>query len=388
MAQTSKIKKIPSPELLNAYTETVNHLIVFRVRITLPIGACLYLLFNYVDYHIYPAATALFLKTRITVVAILAVIVVLSFVKKIARNFIWFADFSIAVMAAGIIFMIYKTDGASSHYYEGINLTFWGLICMNSFSTKHNIWTGLFILALYEIAVLANQTGWSFSGFLLANCFMGSTLLLACLMNKFYSIQHFNGFVANEQLKQSEKKLAESNAKLARLYQEADQLSKIDDMTKVYNRRHFVNILEAKLQAAKRLGSFFYLVIFDIDHFKEINDSYSHTIGDKVICQVVETVQSHLRTSSYIGRYGGDEFIFIIDQADTASFYARIENIGQAVRNLAIPAGRKEIKVTLSFGAVKVDPEKYQDMQFLIDAADHALIQVKKHGRGNVFLME
>ncbi len=375
-------------EVRRAYERAVSDLIVYRARFTLPAGILIFLAFSALDYLVYPEEARLFLWVRIAAAVYMAVLIGLSFHPTIKRHFLWLAQSVIAVITAGIIFMIYKTDGSRSHYYEGINLTFWGFICMNTFFTRANAITGIFIIALYELAVLLNPGGWDWPHFWFANSFLVSTLFMICLITKLYSNQHLNGFLTNEQLKQSEKDLEETNTKLARMYKKADELSKMDDLTKIYNRRYFLEILEDKITQCKETRTFFYLVLFDIDLFKQVNDRFGHGTGDRVLCAVVEAVQKNIRTNGFLGRYGGDEFVFVIDQADKAVFISRVEAIRDAVKNVRVTANGEELKVTVSIGAVKVDPTKQSNIQKIIELADQALLNVKKQERGTIHLLE
>ena len=93
----------------------------------------------------------------------------------------------------------------------------------------------------------------------------------------------------NERLRQNEKKLAD-------LYTQADKLSKTDTLTEINNRRHFSEMLNKRMQDCEATKTSFYLVIFDVDHFKEINDSYGHIFGDKVLVKVIEIVKNNIRS--------------------------------------------------------------------------------------------
>lgn len=290
----------------------------------------------------------------------------------------WWSDIAMLDFAAGILTMIYLADGASSRYYEGVNLAILGLVTINGFYVWHNALTSLVILGAYAIAALNNPLGWNPQQFFAANFFMGSTALIVVVITKFYSTQHFRAFLGQEEL--------------AVLYNQADRLAKIDDLTKVANRRHFFQIVSEKLEACRRENRFFYLVIFDIDHFKQINDTYGHSFGDQVITSIAQAVRNCIRPTDYMGRYGGDEFMIMIDQADKDAFYKRVESVKKAINQVHVfPSHGKlneKIEISASVGAVKVDPKKHSDIKAIVSLADSALLEVKRTKRGKTLLVE
>ena len=377
-----------SKEIVAAHKVVANDVITAHLRLAILVTLVLHPMAYFLDVTQYPHYAPIFLKIRIINCAVIALIYVASFVKAFRKYVVWFSDVAMLDIAAGIIAMIYISNGAPSQYYEGVNLAILGLFVINGFYPWHNLGTCLAILALYALAAFYNPTDWSLQRFLTANFFMGSTSLIMCVMTKLYSAQHMDGFIKNEELKLSEQKLAESNQKLAELYNRADKMARIDDLTQVYNRRHLMQILEAKVKISKELGGYFYLVIFDIDHFKHINDTYGHTVGDEVIRKVVELVNSQIRPTSYLGRYGGDEFMMIFDKAEKLTLIARLEGICQSIQEIDIRHNSERVAISISMGAVRVDPLKFPDITAVIAAADDVLLHIKRTGRGRVYVSE
>ncbi len=385
-----------SAEVLAKYKQFVNSVMVTRARVVVFIGNIFFMGFSYVDRQIFPPDHQQeFIIMRIIVCSFVLALFALSFTEKVKKNIVWIVDLGAIAVVSGMCYVVYKTEGASGKYYEGINQAMWAWLLANSFYYKHHIFVGGVTLALYTIAALANPAYWDLTKFVYSFTMIGITSFYVTLLSKFYESEFFYGFARNEALKESERQLAESNEKLSVLYQTADQMSKIDDLTKIYNRRYFLEVLTQKLRKYKQENTFFYLIIFDIDHFKEINDTYGHSVGDEVIRTVAQTVLQSLRANSYIGRYGGDEFMIIIDKADKDIFMKRIIEVKEAIQNaklahgsVKLVSGGKELKISVSVGALKVDPQKYDSVASIIELADSALLKVKQTKRGEINLIE
>jgi diguanylate cyclase (GGDEF)-like protein len=200
-------------------------------------------------------------------------------------------------------------------------------------------------------------------------------------MAKFYKDQHYNAYIRQEQLKINEKTLAD-------LYSHADKLSKTDTLTEINNRRYFSDMLNKKMQDCEASQVSFYLVIFDVDHFKEINDSYGHTLGDKVLVKVVEVVKSNIRSNDFIGRFGGDEFIICLDFPNKEGTLNRLTKIRDGVRALGLSHDGKKIDISVSIGAAKFMPGTNMTEKNLIEKADFELFNVKKTTRGEISVNE
>ncbi len=364
-------------DFAKSYRLLVNEIIAFRVRIVGPIAVFLHLAFVFFDRVFYPDQAGFFLKIRIVDSVLIAAALALGLCKK--KYLIWCVDIILLILVGGVCLMIYVTDGASSQYYEGINLTILGLLVVNGFYFWHNLACCLLTIVFYSAAAFFNVSGWDASEFWFASYFLGATIFFVALMTKFYSSQHRTAFMRNEELRENERKLEV-------LYGMAEERANIDDLTKIYNRRYFFEILAEKIKLCKNSGQGFYLIIFDIDHFKPINDQYGHVFGDEVIAAVAKTVRNMMRLNSYIGRYGGDEFMLILDQATKEEFYARVGKIIQAIRSLELLCEGKKIELSASFGAAWFDPNQEMDEKKLVELADNALLEVKRNQRGEIKL--
>lgn len=172
----------------------------------------------------------------------------------------------------------------------------------------------------------------------------------------------------------------------ARLFEETQRLAITDGLTNVYNRRHLLNLAERQFQRSVRYQEPFSLLMFDLDHFKQVNDQHGHPVGDKVLCQVVRACEAAIRKVDILGRYGGEEFLIIMPQ--TGYFWAKeaAERLHRAIQQMEVIVGSEPVKVTISMGVATFDAQIDADLDALIKRADDALYAAKAAGRNRVSL--
>lgn len=138
-----------------------------------------------------------------------------------------------------------------------------------------------------------------------------------------------------------------------------------------------------RLDGRKPLG----LILFDIDHFKSVNDTYGHDTGDEVICATVDTVRQNMRLTDLLVRWGGEEFLVLVRVPDAKTLMDRAEHLRTAIAAMQQMHGLK-VAVTASFGALLVDPTTDPDMRQCVATADAALYAAKQAGRDRVILAD
>ncbi|RTR06484.1 sensor domain-containing diguanylate cyclase [Halomonas nitroreducens] len=160
---------------------------------------------------------------------------------------------------------------------------------------------------------------------------------------------------------------------------ELERLSTTDALTGAPNRRHFLERLYAELQRQARHGQAMSVVMFDIDHFKRVNDRWGHAAGDAVLKRLVSTAQSLLRAQDLLGRLGGEEFAVMLPEADVDGAARFAERLRVAIEALRIDHGETMIAVTISLGLTTTSgadtPER------VLERADGALYAAKHEGR-------
>lgn len=153
-----------------------------------------------------------------------------------------------------------------------------------------------------------------------------------------------------------------------------------DELTKVFTRKHFMYLANFDYEKASKLHNKVSVVMMDIDYFKNVNDTYGHQVGDVVLEEISKIVSDNLRRSDYMGRYGGEEFIVLIN-ADKHKAESITEKIRKKVEETSF-CTEKNIKVTLSFGISQNEADK--TLIDIIKDADKALYNSKNNGRNRV----
>lgn len=156
-------------------------------------------------------------------------------------------------------------------------------------------------------------------------------------------------------------------------------LAATDVLTGAMSRRGLKDEADKHLALSKRHGVPVSCIVFDLDHFKNINDTYGHATGDQVLTGIVRAAQGQLRQSDLLGRLGGEEFAVILPQTELAMAYAVAEKLRQLTSVLDFPGGEPPITATASFGVALADEK--DDVDTLIHKADQALYESKRSGR-------
>jgi diguanylate cyclase (GGDEF)-like protein len=170
------------------------------------------------------------------------------------------------------------------------------------------------------------------------------------------------------------------------LVQHADELkvlATVDGMTGLFNRRHFLSLAEIEWSRYQRHGRSMSLVLFDIDRFKSINDSFGHYAGDHVITQIADICQQQKRKSDIIARFGGEEFLILLPETELAAAQRVAERLRRKVETSAFSVASNAINATISVGIAEADPSMNSIFD-LIKLADNALYMAKDSGRNRV----
>ncbi len=169
--------------------------------------------------------------------------------------------------------------------------------------------------------------------------------------------------------------------KLQSLIKELEFIASHDTMTGIYNRRKF---FELSTKLLKKNSSELYMIMIDIDKFKDINDTYGHSIGDKVIIEVTQTITQLICKDSIFGRLGGEEFAIMCEVNSKELVNNKVETIRQTIESLTLTTNKNDkIKFTISLGVKKVDQDIKSIDEFL-NEADIALYEAKNSGRNKV----
>jgi diguanylate cyclase (GGDEF)-like protein len=166
----------------------------------------------------------------------------------------------------------------------------------------------------------------------------------------------------------------------ARLFEQTERLATTDGLTGLLNHRTFQGRLDEHLAHAERYGKRLSLLLCDIDHFKAVNDTYGHPVGDLVLKGVARTLAKEARATDLVARYGGEEFAVVMPETDAAGALVIAERIRERVARLALETEQGRLGVTMSLG-VATFPEDGAKKGALVERADACLYQAKRGGR-------
>lgn len=171
------------------------------------------------------------------------------------------------------------------------------------------------------------------------------------------------------------------------LYEKLDDLATKDALTQISNRRNFNLLFDHVFLKSKRYKTNLAVIMIDIDYFKSVNDTHGHQAGDKVLMQVVKVIKNQLRDSDIIARFGGEEFVILLEDCLEGSVIETAERIRKSVMGSRYDIGSMEIDITVSLGIAIGVPDENSKSDFL-RKADEALYIAKRDGRNRVQLFE
>jgi diguanylate cyclase (GGDEF)-like protein len=164
------------------------------------------------------------------------------------------------------------------------------------------------------------------------------------------------------------------------------RLASLDNLTKLWNRNKIFDVLDTELKIGERENTPTGVVMIDIDHFKRINDSYGHLIGDEVLVQVADRLKNAIRPYDRIGRYGGDEILVVLPNCGNQEAENIAKRLYNSVANEKIPTKVGSLKINISIGCASNEKSLQVSKMELIQASDNALLSAKKKGRDRIIL--
>jgi diguanylate cyclase (GGDEF)-like protein len=164
------------------------------------------------------------------------------------------------------------------------------------------------------------------------------------------------------------------------LVKQLEELSIKDSLTGLYNYRYLQKCLDENIERCSRYGHKFFILMIDADHFKEVNDTYGHLFGDHVLKKIGELISQELRSTDRLFRYGGEEFLVIMNEISKAEVPKAVCRQMEAIRNYTFTYEGQKTQISVSMGGAFF-PEDADTKVNLIKTADQALYRAKEAGR-------
>jgi len=162
-------------------------------------------------------------------------------------------------------------------------------------------------------------------------------------------------------------------------------MASVDELTRLHNRRYLGNYLKREFDRSRESGKALSLVVLDVDHFKNVNDTHGHAVGDEVLMELARRIKELTRSSDLPARYGGEEFVVVMPETnpDVAQNVAERLRMGIADEPFVLPRSGLSLEITISIGVANLT-EGIQDPDDLFQRADEALYKAKNSGRNRV----
>jgi diguanylate cyclase (GGDEF)-like protein len=180
------------------------------------------------------------------------------------------------------------------------------------------------------------------------------------------------------ELRKTQEELQKTNSKLK-------ELVGTDPLTGVHNRREILSFGAKEFQRSCRYRRFFSVLVIDIDHFKNINDTFGHAMGDQTLITVAWAIKNCLRQVDGFGRFGGEEFVAILPETSLEDAHSTAQRICQVIKDLKIEVDCQKVTVTASIGVATFRSGE-TNLEEVIKRADHAMFTAKNQGRNRVSL--
>ena len=177
-------------------------------------------------------------------------------------------------------------------------------------------------------------------------------------------------------------RISKMRKRLIDVQRRLEKQAHFDELTGIANRRHFLNMLDREISRSHRHAIPLSLAFFDVDKFKQVNDTYGHNVGDEVLKSIAKTVSDNLRREDCFGRLGGEEFCVLLPGQDLTNAKRIIERYRTAIEAVIHDSDIGEFNVTASFGLSEL--EKQDSVNSLLEKADRLLYQAKHNGRNRI----
>jgi len=211
---------------------------------------------------------------------------------------------------------------------------------------------------------------------------------LASQFNSLKDALNRSNFALQSKIESADKKLIQSNEQLKlqseeliKINEEFRKLAITDPLTGLFNRRYFERAMKDEMALALRHGDKHCVLLIDIDNFKNINDTYGHLEGDRVLQKFADTLKEQLRSADILSRMGGEEFVVLCKRVESGNVFAIAEKFRKRIENIVFDFGVDTLHITASIGAAIFPKDPDDTTENVIHEADEALYYCKRNGR-------
>lgn len=373
---STKLPIIINKQSLEAYKRSIDLIIRHRLKIMLIVISIIYIAFGAMDTLLVPEYSHSLFKMRIGVSIFFLILYAICCTRFGLKHVRSINDIAWTVGNFGIAIINFCAGGSSSLYFWGAIYMSLVYVISNSFEYMRTIFFITVSASVYMLSCWAAQTPWDAINFSVALSLSSGIYVFIITLAIMYENQYRKQFFATEELKANEILLNDS-------YQRAKRDAGVDPLTKLLNRRSLTEILSARMQMSGQRRAPFYLLFFDIDNFKAINDRYGHVVGDEVLVRLSQETIRSFRKDTMIARYGGDEFVIILDGSTKAEVRGRIDELCKRIQLIKFTHNDTSFNISGSFGATRYDSSRFAHVDDFIQAADEAMLKIKREKRTN-----
>jgi diguanylate cyclase (GGDEF)-like protein len=355
-----------------------------QVRVTLIFAAILYGMFGILDSQVIPEIKYYTWFIRFAVISPLLLVTYFLTYTRFYRKWMRVCLFIAGIASgAGIVVMIVLAPSPGNHlYYSGVLLcALFYFVFIPDFLTASLLSWSLFVLYLLMVVFLSHITPQA-----LMNNASAFFAFNAAGMFASYSFERYmrSDFLQRRTIQERTEELRNAMLEVEKARGKAEELSQLDPLTGAFNRRHFFSLAEKELARNARNRHRIAAIMLDIDHFKSVNDTHGHRVGDIVLQEIAGQIRNTVRTIDIPCRYGGEEFAILLPETDSTAAETIGWRLKQAIEAMRIASGEEIINITASVGVAALSEGDYVEADVLLERADQALYEAKKSGRNQV----
>lgn len=371
-------------DLERAFKEDYFEKTLFQIRLALLFAAFLYAIFGILDYFVIPSIKqyAWFIRFFLICPLLLATFVLTytRYFRALMRFLLFLAGFA---GGAGVIAMIIIAPSPGNHlYYSGV------LLCL------------LFYFVFVPDFIVATILSWCIFAVYVVMVYFCSNISIPALMNNTtlfiaynitgmvacYTFERYmrSDFLQRRIIQDRTEELKNALLDVEKARGKAEALSQLDPLTGLFNRRHFFTIAERELERNFRHHHSMAIIMMDIDHFKSVNDTHGHGVGDLVLQEVGEKIRNTIRRLDTPCRYGGEEFVILLPETDSVAAVMIGGRLQKVIEDTIVETEKGPVFITISIGIATLSEEDHAEIDMLIEQADKALYEAKKAGRNQV----